>query len=247
VNVALDFRVTAEEADRVHVGAIRERKPVTAFLRDMLREVFAHTSCELDVAPAVPWHASGLYFETCSCDFVCPCATSGMTAEPTDGTCTFAMAFQVARGQFGTVPLDGLGFIIVGLAPGAMNDGDWSVGVITDARADAGQRDALAAIGSGRAGGPLGQMSGLFGQFLGATSAPMHFGRDEASWSIHAPGHVEMVAEVTRQDLEVEGHPVADRLQLARAQRATLRAWHLTLDAAGGTHGQHAPFSWRRA
>src|SRR5207253_2374106 len=55
------------------------------------------------------WRLSGQYYETCSCDFVCPCLPGQLTVRPTKGSCTFAMAFQIDRGIYGDVPLDGLG------------------------------------------------------------------------------------------------------------------------------------------
>ena len=69
---------------------------------------------------AIPtWQVSGQYYETCSCDFVCPCLPGGLAVTPTKGSCTFAMAFEVGRGTYGTVSLDGLGFIGTRLhAPG---------------------------------------------------------------------------------------------------------------------------------
>jgi hypothetical protein len=56
---------------------------------------------------------------------------------PTKGFCTVAMAFQIERGSYGTVPLDGLGFIVLLWTPEEMGKGNWSVGVIADARASA--------------------------------------------------------------------------------------------------------------
>jgi hypothetical protein len=76
-----------------------------------------------------------------------------MAVKPSKGSCTFAMAFQVERGHFGTVSLDGLGFIVLGFTPEAMVKGNWSVGLITDERASVEQRDAITAIASGAAGG----------------------------------------------------------------------------------------------
>ena len=113
------------------------------------------------------WKVSGQYYETCSCDFICPCLPGQMAVKPTQGTCTFAMAFRVDSGRFGDVPLDGLGFIVLGRTPEAMNQGNWSVGVVADERASAAQRDAIATIVSGAAGGPMAALSGLLGKFLG--------------------------------------------------------------------------------
>ena len=64
------------------------------------------------------WNISGQYFETCSCDFVCPCILGQMTARPTKGSCTLAMTLQIERGSYGNVPLDGIAFIVLGVYAG---------------------------------------------------------------------------------------------------------------------------------
>ena len=49
---------------------------------------------------AIPtWQVSGQYYETCNCDFVCPCLPGGMAVSPSKGSCTFAMAFEVEPGN----------------------------------------------------------------------------------------------------------------------------------------------------
>src|SRR5689334_23298558 len=116
------------------------------------------------------WHVEGQYYENCNCDFVCPCVPGRMQVKPTKGSCTFVMGFQVERGRFGDVPLDGLGFVVDGFTPGEMANGNWSVGLIVDERATEAQREAIAGIASGNAGGPMAALSGLVGTFLGAES-----------------------------------------------------------------------------
>ena len=66
------------------------------------------------------------------------------------------------------VSLDGLGFIVLGLTPEEMGKGNWSVGLVTDASATAEQRDAITAIASGAAGGPM--AAGVAG-LIGSSSA----------------------------------------------------------------------------
>ena len=117
------------------------------------------------------WQVAGQYYETCSCDFVCPCILGQMAVRPSRGTCTFAMGFQIEGGTYDSVSLSGLGFIVLGLTPEAMGNGNWSVGLIIDERASAEQRDALTAIATGAAGGPMAALSGLIGKFLGVESA----------------------------------------------------------------------------
>jgi hypothetical protein len=203
------------------------------------------------------WKANGQYYETCNCDFVCPCLPGQLAVSPTKGSCLFAMAFQIERGNYGAVTLDGLGFIVLGTTPEAMAKGNWSVGVIVDERASAEQRDAIVAIASGSAGGPIAALSPLVGKFLGAESAPIRFDRNGASWSVTAGTLVDMAAQgamgidpnaTEPLTMENTGHPAADRFSLARASRSHVDALGLSLhDTSGRNNGQYAPFSWRSA
>jgi hypothetical protein len=208
-----------------------------------------------DLIMATTWQVSGQYYETCSCDFVCPCLPGGMAVKPTKGSCTFVMAFSVERGSYGTVPLDGLGFIVLAFTPEEMGKGNWSVGVIADDKASAEQRDAIAAIASGSAGGPMAALSGLVGKFLGVETAPIRFERSGVTWSVKAGEFVDMAAEAVKGldpnaseplQLDHTGHPAADRFSLARASRSRVRALGLAWeDASGRNNGQYAPFAWR--
>jgi hypothetical protein len=201
------------------------------------------------------WNLSGRYYETCSCDLICPCLPTQMSATPTKGDCTFAMAFDVERGRYGDIALDGLGFVVIGRTPEAMIKGNWSVGIIADDRADAAQRDAITAIVSGAAGGPMGALSGLVGNFLGVESAPIRFSRDGEKWSVGAAKFVDMAAEgamgmnpETREPIHLEntGHPAADRFALAHTVRSHVHAFGMDWDEASGrNNGQYAPFAWQ--
>jgi len=202
------------------------------------------------------WQVSGQYFETCSCNFVCPCILGQMAVEPTHGSCTFAMAFNVEHGAYGAVPLDGLGFIVLGFTPEAMGKGNWSVGVIADERASAEQRDAITAIASGAAGGPMAVLSGLVGKFLGVEAAPIHFERSGVTWSVTASKFVDMAATpamglspTATEPMHIDntGHPANDRLGLYHALKSHVHALGLSWDSKGGNNGHHAPFAWRNA
>jgi len=200
------------------------------------------------------WQVSGRYYETCNRDYVCPCLPGRMAVAPSKGSCTFAMAFQVDRGSYGAVSLDGLGFIVLGFTPEAMGDGNWSLGVIADRRASAEQRDAITAIASGAAGGPMAGLSGLVGKFLGVESAPIQFERNGVKWSVQASGLLDMAAEgvmglspnaTEPLHLDNTGHPAADRFALAHATRSHVHALGFEWDdVSGRNNGQYAPFSW---
>ena len=203
------------------------------------------------------WSISGKYAETCSCDFVCPCIVGQMAVRPTKGSCTFAMAMHVERGAFGSVSLDGLAFIVVGMTPEEMGKGNWSVGLVIDERASAEQRDAITAIASGAAGGPMAPLSGLIGTFLGAESAPIRFEQNGLKFTAQAGTLVDMAGEGARgvdpnvaepMFLENTGHPVSSRLALAHASKSHVRALGLAWDdASGKNNGHFAPFNWRSA
>ncbi|HJR58311.1 MAG TPA: DUF1326 domain-containing protein [Vicinamibacterales bacterium] len=205
---------------------------------------------------AADWQVQGQYYETCNCDFVCPCVPAQLMVKPTKGSCIFVMAFQIERGRFGAVPLDGLGFIVVGVTPEEMGKGNWSVGVVVDERATAEQRDAITGIASGGAGGPIAALSGLVGTFLGVESAPIEFKRTGVSWSVNASNLVRMAAQGATglnpggepMQLTNTGHPAADTFSLARASNSHVAALGVSWDdTTGRNNGQYAPFSWRNA
>ena len=203
------------------------------------------------------WNISGQYVETCSCDFVCPCILGQMAVRPSKGSCIFAMAMQVERGSFGDVPLNGLMFIVLGMTPEEMGKGNWSVGLVIDERATAAQRDAITAIASGAAGGPMAPLSGLIGKFLGAEQAPIRIERDGKKFTVTAGKLVDMAGEgamgidpnaTEPMYLENTGHPVSSRLAVAHASKSHVHALGLTWDdASGKNNGHYAPFNWRSA
>ena len=200
------------------------------------------------------WQLNGEYFETCSCDYVCPCPTSHLTARPTKGSCTFALTFHVDRGHYGSVALDDLNFVVVARTPEAMANGNWSVGLITDERARTEQQEALTAIASGQAGGPMAALAPLIGTFLGAEARPIDFQKDGMRWSVSVPGMLDQAAEgvsggrdpAEPMYLDNTPHPVNARLALAKAVRSHLHAFGLDWDDdSGQNNGHFAPFDWR--
>jgi len=205
---------------------------------------------------ATPWQIEGQYYENCSCDYVCPCILQQMTVKPTKGSCTFAMGYQIERGRYGNVVLDGVGFAVLGFTPGEMANGNWSVGLIVDERASAEQRDAIATIASGSAGGPMAGLSGLIGKFLGVESARIDFKRDAKSWSVKAADKMRIEGkgapglnpESPPLQLSNSGHPAADSFTLARTTDSHVAALGLAwTDTSGRNNSQYAPFSWRSA
>jgi hypothetical protein len=205
---------------------------------------------------ATAWEVRGEYAETCSCQYLCPCIITNMAAQPTEGHCIGAMAFQIERGHHGDARLDGLGFAVLFRAPGKMVDGDWSIGVVVDDRATAAQRDAIVEIATGQAGGPMAGLGPLVSRMLGVESRPIRFTREGLRRAVEIPGILDQAMEGTPSPVR-EGeplhldhtlHPANARLALAHATRSRLHAFGLDWDDSSGRNNAHfAPFSWRSA
>jgi hypothetical protein len=200
------------------------------------------------------WRISGDYFEACSCDFVCPCPTSGLAARPTQGSCDAGLVFEVARGAYGDVALEGLRFAVLLHTPGPMIEGGWTVGLVVDDRATPQQRDALTTIASGQAGGPMAALGPLVGTFAGVETRPIRIERDGLRRAVSIPGAMDIAVEgVPGADgkepifFDNVGHPAASRLALARASRNHMHAFGIDWDGTPGRNGHFAPFAWSSA
>ena len=202
------------------------------------------------------WHLKGEYFETCNCDFLCPCPTSHLQAPPTHGDCKAAMAFRIDDGKFGDVSLNGLTLIMVIYTPGAMIAGDWTVGIIVSDTANEAQRAAIETIVSGKAGGPLERLSALVGNFAGIETAPIEFKADGLSRSLRAGDLVDQAISAVKgarnpdepMYLDNLAHPGGSKLGLAKASRSHIHAFGIDLDLTdAGNNGHLAPFAWQGA
>src|SRR3974390_692480 len=126
----------------------------------------------------VQWQLSGEYFENCSCTVVCPCLVSKaapLTSRPTEGVCNVPLIFHVESGRYGSTVLDGLNVALAIHTPGPMADGNWSMAAYIDQRADDKQTEALGAIFTGAAGGPMAAFAPLISTKLGGSQAPITF------------------------------------------------------------------------
>jgi len=177
------------------------------------------------MAEQVQWHLSGDYFENCNCSVVCPCLVSTvapLTARPTEGYCNVPLIFHLASGRYGDIALDGLNVFVILHAPGVMADGGWSVATYIDQRANDAQTEALAAIFSGAAGGPMAAFTPLIAKSLGVSKVPITFRIDGKTRFAEIPGILHMSVDPL-QTLHPSGemcanlgHPVSpDRMVLA--------------------------------
>ncbi|MGH7933653.1 MAG: DUF1326 domain-containing protein [Candidatus Binataceae bacterium] len=96
------------------------------------------------------WRIQADYMESCNCDFGCPCNFNGI---PSGGYCQALVGMHVRHGHYGEINLDGLDFVFAGSWPRAIHQGDGTACVYITETASTSQREALAEITQGRAGG----------------------------------------------------------------------------------------------
>ena len=199
------------------------------------------------------WHIDGEYMETCNCALLCPCIISNMTALPTEGDCKFAVAMRVDKGDKDGVKLDGTSFIVLAHSPGAMANGNLTVGLIVDDRASDKQVEAITTIATGAAGGPMAALAPLVARIAGVERRRISFEVDGLKRTVRAGDLVDQACEglesaaMPGQAIVIDNvaHPVNTRLSLAKATRSVFHAFGIDWDDRTGTRNGHfAPFSW---
>lgn len=118
------------------------------------------------------WTISGTYVAGCSCAVLCSCPYDGQPRDAKGGTeCLGTAVFRVADGNLDDVDLSGVDFAFYNHFPSNLTSGNWKVGLVVDTSASDEQADALERILSGREGGPFGQLSQFYGEYLGMERA----------------------------------------------------------------------------
>jgi hypothetical protein len=194
----------------------------------------------------VSWKLEGSYFETCSCDVVCPC-TASLSLGATKDRCKVVLVFHLERGEVEGVEVGGLTVAAVTDTPKVMSEGNWRVGTFIDAAASEEQAEKLGAVFSGALGGPMGALASLIGENLGVQRAPIAVRSDGLRHSVRI-GDVDVeVEDVVPFGLErgepvkLSGifHPIGSELTVARAT-------HSEIDAFGIQYEAKAAFSSSR-
>ncbi|HSB25820.1 MAG TPA: DUF1326 domain-containing protein [Burkholderiaceae bacterium] len=199
------------------------------------------------------WQIKGEYMETCNCTLLCPCIWSNLAALPTEGDCKAAVTLRIDKGAKDGVTLDGLSFIVMLHSPGAMGNGNITVGLVVDERATDQQVEAIKAIATGAAGGPMAALGPLVGRIAGVERRPIQFEVNGLNRVVRAGELIDQACEglpsVTAPGeaiaLENVAHPVNTRLSLAKATRSRFNVFGMRWDDSTGTRNGHfAPFAW---
>lgn len=135
------------------------------------------------------WRAAGRYVEACNCEAVCPCRSVGGRpgGRAQFQLCQFAIAWTVDEGRFGDVELGGLQAVMAGFWDEDKPGPNWKVQLYVDGHANAAQRQALAEIFLGRAGGtPARNYAVAISEVYGVTPADIEISHEARSQRIRA-------------------------------------------------------------
>ncbi len=196
------------------------------------------------------WNIEGSYFESCSCDVVCPC-TASLSLGATNDYCRVALVFDIDEGEVEGVDVSGKKVVAVAETPKIMSEGNWRLGVIMDETASDEQVEKLGAVFSGALGGPMEALSPLVGENLGVERASIQIEHDGLNHSVKIGDMVDIAIEdvvsfgaENGEPVRITGifHPVGSELNVSRATRSSIDAFGVQTETKAGF--SRSSFSW---
>jgi hypothetical protein len=181
------------------------------------------------------WNIAGSYFETCSCDVICPC-TASLTLGATLDHCSVVLVFNIKDGEVDGTDVSGVVVAAVAETPKVMSDGNWRLGVVIDEAASDEQAEAL---------GPL------IGENLGMERLPIEVQEDGLKHAVRIGDEVDFEVEdvvpfgvETGEPARITGifHPVGSELTISRATRSRINAFGIQYEGKAGFSS--SDFAW---
>jgi hypothetical protein len=132
----------------------------------------------------------GKLLEVCTCKILCPCWV-GEDPDGERGDCLSVNSWHIDQGTIDGVDVGGLTIAGVNNIPGNVLKGNWRVIYFVDDRASAAQHQALVKVWTGKAGGPVKDLVGLYGEIVAVEKAPIHFDMQEGKGTLQIGQHIE--------------------------------------------------------
>lgn len=196
------------------------------------------------------WRLDGKYFESCSCDAVCPCTWSAFTAKATLDRCRALLTYHIDSGEINGVDVSDLSIALFLDTPPVMIEGNWRVGVFLDDKASDSQAEQLEALVSGQLGGPPAMLGPLIGEMLGVEKARITYSEDGRGHHVRIGDAIDVgvqdfVADESLGPVQLANvfHPSNSTLTVAPANAAHLSTFGIDWGREGQS-GFSAPFSW---
>ena len=167
------------------------------------------------------WSIAGTYFETCSCELMCPCNFS-FDHGATYDYCRVTLVFDIRSGEVEGTNVSGRKLALIADTPKVMTEGNWRLGIFVDDGTSDEQLEKLTAVFGGKMGGPMAGLAPLIGEVLGVERAPIEVVEEGLSHSVR-------IGEAI--DFEVRGHrPVRHRDRPARAAHRSVPSRRVRAD-----------------
>ncbi len=201
-------------------------------------------------AQTTRWKIDGEYFESCNCEFLCPCLLFG--SRPTEGHCDVVLAFHIEKGNYGSVDLSGLNAVQALTTPGVMTAGGGTLAVYVDDRANPDQRAALERIFTGAAGGPPSLFGPMISKLLPTKAAPISFSASGKTRTVSIANVTEVTVEgvsgAGRETVWLDNvpHPYSTRLAAAKGASSRFSDHGLAFENSG-RNGHFSRINWSNA
>jgi hypothetical protein len=195
------------------------------------------------------WSIKGSYFETCSCDLLCPCIVS-MDHGATYDYCRLTLVFHIREGDIEGTDVGGIKLAVFVDTPKVMTEGNWRFGMFVDQSASDEQVQKVAGVFGGQLGGPMAGLVPLVGEMLGVEKAPIEIVEDGLNHSVRIGDQIDFEVEdivpfgiETGQPVRLTGvfYPVDSELTIAEAKRSSINAFGISYE---GKSGLSSEFSW---
>ena len=195
------------------------------------------------------WSIEGTYFETCSCELMCPCNFS-FDHGATYDYCRVTLVFSIRDGAIEGTDVSGRTLALIADTPKVMTEGNWRVGIFVDDGTTEEQMEKLTGVFGGQMGGPMAGLAPLIGEVLGVERAPIEVVEEGLSHSVRIGEAIDFEVEdivpfgiETGEPARLTGvfHPVASELTAAEATRSKISAFGIEYE---GKTGLSSPFAW---
>jgi hypothetical protein len=196
------------------------------------------------------WSVKGSYFETCSCELMCPCNMS-MDHGATYDYCRVTLVFNIKDGEVDGTDVSGLAVAVVADTPKVMTEGNWRLGMFVDDAASDEQMEKLAGVFSGQMGGPMEGILPLVGEVLGVERAPFALSEEGLSHSVKIGDAVDFeiqdivpFGKETDEPVRLVGmfHPVSSEFNAAEAKRSKINGFGISYEGKTGISASE--FAW---
>ena len=195
------------------------------------------------------WSIKGSYFETCSCELMCPCNLS-FDHGATYDYCRVTLVFHVKEGEVEGTDVGGVKLVVIADTPKVMTDGNWRLGMFVDESASDDQVAKITAVFGGQLGGPMAALAPLIGEMLGVERAPIEIVEDGLNHSVRIGDQIDFeVKDIvpfgieTGEPAKLTGifNPVSSEVTAAEAQRSSINAFGISYE---GKSGLSSEFAW---